>query len=134
MLVVARAAPNSPRKAAVHPQTVLARANRVVQPADFRSAVRRGRRVGSRSATVHVLSRGGDSPTRFGFIVSKAVGNAVARNRVRRRLRAMGRELLSEINPGHDIVIRALPGSPEVDWVTLHAEITDAIKRGVVTR
>jgi ribonuclease P protein component len=80
------------------------------------------------------MFHGEDSPTRFGFIVSKAVGNAVNRNRVRRRLRAVGRDLLSQIAPGHDIVIRALPGSPEVDWDTLHAEITDSIKRGVVTR
>ncbi|WP_308421918.1 ribonuclease P protein component [Salinibacterium xinjiangense] len=134
MPAVARAALNFPRKAAVQPQTVLARANRVVQPADFRTAVRRGRRVASRVAVVHVIDHGIAGPTRFGFIVSKAVGNAVVRNRIRRRLRAVGRDLLGELGSGNDIVIRALPGAHEVDWVTLHAEIVGSIRKGVMTR
>ncbi|MGV8894994.1 MAG: ribonuclease P protein component [Rhodoglobus sp.] len=113
---------------------MLARENRVVLPADFRSAVRRGRRLGSTSAIVHILDHHSMNPTRFGFIVTKAVGNAVTRNRVRRRLRAVGREMLPEIGAGKDIVIRALPGSPEVDWDTLQAEITKSIHRGVTTR
>ena len=134
VLVVARAALNFPRKAVVQPSTVLARANRVVQPADFRTAVRRGRRVVSRAAIVHVVNHHSASPTRFGFIVSKAVGGAVARNRIRRRLRVVSRELLGELGPGNDIVIRALPGSHEVDWVTLHADIVGLIRKGVMAR
>lgn len=113
---------------------MLARANRVVQPSDFRTAVRRGRRVSSPSAIVHVVPTGGEGATRFGFIVTKAVGNAVIRNLVRRRLRALSREMLSEVGSGRDIVIRALPGSHEVDWANLQAEITESIKRGVAER
>ena len=131
---VARAASNFPRNSVAHTKTVLARANRVVQPADFRAAVRRGRRVASRSAIVHVVSRESEGPSRFGFIVTKAIGNAVTRNRIRRRLRAVSRDLLPELGPGRDIVIRALPGSPGVDWVSLQTEITESIKRGVTTR
>ena len=133
-LVVARAALSFPRKAVVQPQTVLARANRVVQPADFRTAVRHGRRVASQAAIVHVVHDDNAGPTRFGFIVSKAVGGAVVRNRVRRRLRVVSREVLGEIGPGNDIVIRALPGCHEVGWVTLHAEIVGLIRRGVMAR
>ena len=80
------------------------------------------------------MSHGDASPTRFGFIVSKAVGNSVVRNRIRRRLRAVGRELLPELSSGNDIVIRALPGSPEASWVSLHAEVVDSIRKGVVAR
>ena len=105
-----------------------------MQPADFRAAVRRGRRVASRVAIIHVINHDNANPTRFGFIVSKAVGNAVVRNRVRRRLRAVGYELLGELGSGNDIVIRALPGSHEVGWITLHAEIIDSIEKGVMTR
>ena len=132
--VAARVALSSPRKAEVRPDTVLARANRVVRPADFRLTIRRGQRVASRLAVVHVINHHNASPTRFGFIVGKAVGNAVARNRVRRRLRAVGRELLVELGSGNDVVIRALPGSDEVDWVTLQGQIIDSIKKGVITR
>ena len=90
--------------------------------------------MASSSAVVYVVNHDSGDPSRFGFIVTKAVGNAVTRNRIRRRLRAVSREILPEIAPGSDIVIRALPGSPGVDWVTLHAEITESVKRGVTTR
>jgi ribonuclease P protein component len=80
---------------------------------------------------VHVVNHGTADPSRCGVIVSRAVGNAVTRNRVRRRLRAIGREVLGDLGSGCDIVMRALPGSPEVDWATLHAEVTDSIRRGV---
>ena len=122
---------------------MLDRANRVTRPVDFRSAVRRGRRVVTPSFTLHVLQRssvhsaipGGDGveldPTRFGFIVTKAVGGAVVRNKVRRRLRAVSRELLPSLGDGRDIVMRALPGSDKLEWATLHAEIAGALSRTV---
>jgi ribonuclease P protein component len=113
---------------------VLARANRVTRPADLRAALRRGRRIGTTSAVLHVLDRSSDEPSRFGFVVSKSVGGAVVRNTVKRRLRAVSREVLAGMPPGRDVVIRALPGVDQAPWVTLHAEIVEAINRGVGTR
>lgn len=46
---------------------------------------------------------------RVGFVVSKAVGNAVTRNRVKRRLRHMCRGLVDELEDGTVVVVRALP-------------------------
>ena len=107
----------------------------MTRPADFRAVVRRGRRVSTLPAVVHVLNTGSASdaaaPSRFGFIVTKAVGGAVTRNTVKRRLRSVSRDLLSTIPEGHDVVIRALPGSEQVPWVTLHAEIARGLERGV---
>jgi ribonuclease P protein component len=52
-----------------------------------------------------------EADPRVGFIVSKAVGNAVTRNRVKRRLRHLSRDLL-RTTPDHTLlVVRALPGS-----------------------
>ena len=118
---------------------MLARANRVTKPADFHTVVRRGRRVVSPHVVVYVLSHviGGPDrvePSRCGFIVTKAVGNAVIRNTLRRRLREACRALLPTLDDSTDIVIRALPGSPEVDWATLQAELTESINRGVMKR
>lgn len=109
---------------------MLARANRVTRPGDFKAAVRRGRRVSTSNTVLHVLDRRVPDPARFGFIVTKAVGGAVVRNRVRRRLRAVCRELLPGIEHGRDVVIRALPGSDQLDWATLHSEIADGLHRG----
>ncbi|MCU1440266.1 MAG: rnpA [Rhodoglobus sp.] len=80
---------------------------------------------------LHVVDRGAENPTRFGFIVAKSVGGAVTRNLVRRRLRAVCRDILSTVPVGADVVIRALPGSEGVDWATLHTEIAIGIDRGV---
>lgn len=109
---------------------MLDRAHRVVSGDDYRLAVRRGRRRAAPSATVHVLSRStSDGPPRFGFIVSKAVGNAVIRNRVRRRLKAICFEFQPHAPDGVDIVIRALPAAAQVPWATLQKEITELLTK-----
>jgi ribonuclease P protein component len=106
---------------------VLAKSNRVRSAADFKTAVRKGRRSYSAHAVVYVLPRDASEPTRFGFIVGKNVGGAVQRNLVRRRLRSIGRDLLSTGSAGRDVVVRALPGAHQVPWDTLHSEITDVM-------
>ena len=106
---------------------VLAKSNRVLSAADFKSSVRRGRRVNTGHAVLYVTVRDSSQPTRFGFIVGKNVGGAVTRNLVRRRLRSIGRELLVENESGRDLVIRALPGVEQLAWDTLHTEISDAV-------
>ncbi len=49
--------------------------------------------------------------TRAGFVVSKAVGGAVTRNRVKRRLRHMVAAQLASGTSGVDVVVRALPAA-----------------------
>ena len=106
---------------------MLARANRVVRPDDFRIVVRRGRRSTSALAVYYRLERAHADPVRFGFIVSKAVGGAVERNLVRRRLRAVGRQLVDAGAHGADVVVRALPGSAQQGWASLSADMHDAL-------
>ena len=82
---------------------------------------------------LHVLRRDAlpnsePGPARFGFIVTKAVGGAVTRNTVKRRLRAVGHAVLPVVAGGTDVVIRALPGSADVPWSTLHSEISDGLR------
>ncbi len=106
---------------------MLARANRVVKPSDFRAIVRRGRRASSASVLVYRLERDPSDPARFGFIVAKTVGNAVERNLVRRRLRAVCRSVVDGGGRGADVVIRALPASARTDWSTLSREVHDIL-------
>jgi ribonuclease P protein component len=105
---------------------VLAKANRIALPADFRSVVRRGRRMTTPSAVYYRLATEPDRPVRFGFIVSRAVGNAVDRNRLRRRLRALGRGYVDAGRRGEDVVVRALPGAAQRDWGSLSADMRAA--------
>lgn len=66
-------------------------------------------------------------PSRAGFVVSKAVGNAVTRNRVRRRLRALVRERLIDLPAGSTLVIRALPAAAEASYPRLATDLDAAI-------
>lgn len=91
--------------------------------------VRNGRRVSTHNAITYRLADH-SSTIRFGFIVSKAVGNAVVRSRVRRRLKAIAATRLTDLPRGSDFVIRALPGSAAASWSTLNSEINGALDRG----
>jgi ribonuclease P protein component len=66
---------------------------------------------------------------RAGFVVSKAVGNAVVRNRVRRRLRHLCATRLGSLPPGSILVIRALPPAADADSAVLGRELDAALKR-----
>ncbi|MCR8669738.1 ribonuclease P protein component [Agrococcus sp. HG114] len=106
---------------------MLAKANRIVRGDDFRRIVRTGRRAGGPLAVVH-RARPEAAVARFGFIVSKQVGNAVVRNRVKRRLSEIVRAELDRIEPA-DIVIRALPAAADADFATLRAGIAPLLER-----
>ena len=109
---------------------MLAKPNRVVRAEDFRATMRRGKRVSTDHAIVYFAQRAGSEPARFGFVVAKTVGGSVTRNLMRRRLRAIGSELVVGGYTGTDVVVRALPGSEKLSWATLHGEITAAIEKG----
>ncbi len=89
---------------------------------DFRRTVRHGVRAGRRTVVVHALraeavDADGEGPTGqpssdssvVGFVVSKAVGTAVRRNRVRRRLRHLCQHHLQALAQPTLVVVRALP-------------------------
>lgn len=108
---------------------MLARANRLVRAADFREVVRRGRRSASPIAVYYGLRRDAEVPLRFGVIVSRAVGGAVDRNRLRRRYRALGREYVDGGGRGMDVVVRALPGAAELSFQALSADFRRGLDR-----
>ncbi|WP_209559435.1 ribonuclease P protein component [Frigoribacterium sp. PvP032] len=109
---------------------MLARANRIVRADDYRNTVRRGRKSGTAHSVVYVRRRD-DDLVRFGFIVAKTVGNAVARNTVRRRLKHVCHDILPTVPPGTDVVVRALPGSLDVPWSTLLRDISGVVDKVV---
>ncbi|MFR9753333.1 ribonuclease P protein component [Nocardia sp. 004] len=121
--------------------------------ADFSRTVRRGQRIGRRDLVVHVLVREYDGVVgtngrnqripqdalvhtggpRFGLIVSKAVGNAVIRHRVARRLRHICAQTVTELPPEADIVIRALPGAAAASSDDLSHQLHRALRKLAIT-
>ena len=67
------------------------------------------------------------STARAGFVVSKAVGNAVVRNRVRRRLRHLVRPRLADLPAGASLVVRALPDAATASFDRLGADLDAAL-------
>jgi ribonuclease P protein component len=91
---------------------------------DFAMAVRKGSRTGRTLLTGHLLVRAGsDEPARAGFVVSRAVGGAVVRNKVRRRLRSLVRGYLESLPGGSLLVVRANPRAATACQADLAAEL-----------
>lgn len=72
--------------------------------------MRQGVRCGRDCLVMHARRRT-ESPSRAGFVVSRAVGKAVQRNRVKRRLRHLTAAALPSAPFPVDVVVRALPAS-----------------------
>ena len=67
------------------------------------------------------------APARAGFVVSKAVGGAVVRNKVKRRLRELMRSQLRDLPDGTNVVVRALPTSSGRTYADLAGDLSRAI-------
>ena len=125
---------------------------------DFATATRRGRRAGRPLLVIHLCENGGiagagapgavdpvadtgmtssdphgageaPSPARAGFVVSKAVGPAVVRNRVKRRLRHLVATRISGLPAGSLVVVRALPPAGTADYADLERDLDSALRK-----
>lgn len=102
---------------------------------DFASVVRGrgGARAGSPLLVVHArrsASREG-CPPRVGFVVSRAVGGAVERNRTKRRLRAIMHTRVGGLPTGTDVVVRANPGAAQAAFAELRESLNTLCDRVV---
>jgi ribonuclease P protein component len=112
---------------------VLERRHRLTGTSEFTSTTRAGRRAGTRTLVVHLAARAPqtDDVPRVGFAVARTVGNAVARNRVKRRLRHLVRERLPRLPGSVDVVVRALPAAGEASYADLGRDLDKALGRAV---
>ena len=109
---------------------MLDRPHRLTTSAGFGTAVRSGRRAGTRTLVLHLGTDTAETTgPRVGFVVSKAVGNAVTRNLVKRRLRHLARERLESLPGSGVLVVRALPASAGASYGDLRGDLDKAWKR-----
>lgn len=126
---------------------MLSQENRLHRSSDFRRVVRTGVKVNYGRVVVYAARQDSDkeraahvarfaphtqtsgNPPRVGLIVSKAVGNAVVRHQLSRRLRHTCRELIPSMPSGVDIVIRALPGAQLVPSRCLENWLAECLHR-----
>ena len=96
-------------------------------PEEFKRAMRSGRRAGGVTLSGHLLLAAGPVPEytepKVGFVVSRAVGSAVVRNRVKRRLRELMRGRVASLPEGCLLVLRAHPAAAGARQADLAADL-----------
>ena len=115
-------------RASEAPKLDLPRACRLVHRVEYDAVYREGRRRTSREFTVF-LRPNGLGVSRFGWSIKKALGSAVKRNRIRRRLRETIRLHRQEIAPGWDIVIHPRSSAATAKFLALAAELLALLPR-----
>ena len=103
--------------------------DRLKQRSDF-VAANAGAKVHGAGFVLQARERGDGGPARVGFTVSKKVGNAVVRNRVRRRLREVVRLAAADRIPaGRDYVLIGRRAALDLPFEQLTAELAGALRR-----
>lgn len=94
-------------------------------------AANRGKRYATPGFVLLVHDRRDDNPgKRLGITITKKVGNAVVRNRMRRRFRALAAELLSELGKqGADHILIGREGGIERDFGLLREDMARALRK-----
>ena len=118
---------------------MLPQQSRMRRAEDFRRVLRTGRRAGGSVLAGHLLLPVGPDgasgevlsgdPAKVGFIVSRAVGSAVVRNRVKRRLRELMRGRLAALPRGCLLVLRAHPAAASARQADFAADLDLVIGR-----
>jgi ribonuclease P protein component len=98
---------------------------------DFAAAYRKGRVYGNQLLVLRVVLHAGVG-ARFGFVTGKVVGNAVVRNRVKRRLRAAAVQM--DVRPEVDIVVGARKAAAAATYHTLYISLAALIERAGLVR
>ena len=107
---------------------------------DFRLIYARGRSHADSLAVIYVLRRNGDHANaapvrRIGFVVSKKLGDAVVRNRIKRRLREAVRLCLPDLREGpFDLIFVGRTGAKGAEWSTILATVGELLRRAGMLR
>lgn len=103
---------------------------RLKRRAEFLQVAAKGRKAPMPGLVLQALPRDDDAPARLGFTVTKKVGNAVVRNRTRRRLREAARMLLREQDlRGVDLVLIGRDGTRMRPFRALIDDIGRALRK-----
>ena len=113
-------------------QSEIVKLGRLTRRAEFVKAAKAGRKAARDTLVLQALARP-DGQTRLGFTATKKIGNAVARNRAKRRLRAVARIRLAAAPPlGWDLVLIARDTTGTCPFAKLMADFNSALLKAQV--
>ena len=106
---------------------------RLKHRAEFLRAAAKGRKAATHGLVLQALRRGDSEPARIGFTVTKKVGNAVIRNRTRRRLKEAARLELADLGlTGIDLVLIGRDSTRGRDFLDLRDDLRRALNKASV--
>jgi ribonuclease P protein component len=94
---------------------------------EYLAVQRHGKSRHTRHFIALCVPRGDDGPSRLGITVTRKIGNAIARNRVKRRVREFFRQHLEELPRARDFVFIAKSGADELSYADVVTELRSAI-------
>ena len=107
---------------------------RLTRRAEFLCVAAQGRKVAVHGLVLQALPRADEAPARLGFTVTRRIGNAVVRNRTRRRLKEAARLLLRELPVrGADLVLVGRAQTRGRDFADLKDDLRRALAKAGVT-
>ena len=120
----------SSRKMKLEKRTV--KGHRLQRNGDFRFIFAKGNSVANRLYVLYVIRKDSSRPSRVGFSVSKKVGNAVVRNRVKRRMREIVRKQLRRFSKGYDLVFIARKDAASAAYAESEIQLVRLMIKGKV--
>jgi ribonuclease P protein component len=107
---------------------------RIKRNQDFQTVFQKGRSFANRQFVVYCLEKEGQTDFRIGLSVSKKLGNAVTRNRIKRYIRQAIFELKDQLAYGNDYVIIARKPAADMDFFEIKNSLIHVLKVGKVLK
>lgn len=106
------------------------KAFRIKKDADFQAVFKKGKSVANRQFVIYMLEKKEQAHFRIGLSVSKKIGNAVTRNRIKRYIRQVFHELQEQVIPNKDFVIIARKPAAEMDYHSVKKSLEHVLRLG----
>lgn len=107
---------------------------RIKKNQEIQEVFQKGKSFANRQFVIYVFKKRGQADFRLGLSVSKKIGNAVTRNRVKRYVRQAFLELEDRIMSGNDYIVVARKPTSEMDFHESKASLIHVLKRAGVLK
>lgn len=102
---------------------------RLKKKSDFQKIFKKGRSSAGPYFVLYIRENEEKGPTRIGFAVSKKIGTAVVRNKIKRRLREAVRSLVPDIKDNYDIIIVARSRIKSISFFEIQKQMINIFNR-----
>jgi len=107
---------------------MLNKENRINKKKDYNNIYKKGKKILGRYMVLFII-KGEGSKNRYGFVTSKKIGNAVSRNRAKRRIRMVVKGNMKYVQDRFDVIIVARKSINEVSYSDLNRDYLSAMRK-----